>query len=143
MSNREDIVQAALKGLSDSLRSRQAPPRLERALLHQFRAQRHRPRGWWRPLLAAAAVASLAAVILNYGSSPKQELAHQAEELATDYMPIGFAPLAPGEFTQVIRISVPGSELHRFGLPTLEAGSVQADVLLGEDGIARAVRFVH
>lgn len=143
MTNPEDFAHAALKGLSASLRSRQAPPRLESALLHQFRARHRRPRGWWRPLLAAAAVASLAAVILHYGSSPKQELARRVEEVTTDYMPVGFAPLAPGEFTQVIRISVPGSELRRFGLPTLEAGSVQADVLLGEDGIARAVRFVH
>ncbi|MCL4855013.1 MAG: hypothetical protein KJZ78_26935, partial [Bryobacteraceae bacterium] len=45
----------------------------------------------------------------------------------------------------VVRIAIPRSELARFGLPVAPEASgrrIQADVLLGVDGVARAMRFV-
>lgn len=52
----------------------------------------------------------------------------------------------PGEELRLLRIQLPESELMRLGLPVaprLEQRYVRADVLLGEDGLARAIRFVY
>jgi len=48
------------------------------------------------------------------------------------------------ESGRVIRIEIPEAELSSVGLwPTMHAGAVQADVLVGQDGLARAVRLVQ
>lgn len=48
------------------------------------------------------------------------------------------------ESGRVIRIEIPESELRAVGLwPSAHAGAVQADVLVGQDGLARAVRLVQ
>ena len=45
---------------------------------------------------------------------------------------------------RVIRIEIPEAELSSVGLwPPMHAGAVQADVLVGQDGLARAVRLVQ
>lgn len=69
------------------------------------------------------------------------------EEIATDFMPLtydgSFSQLDDG---QVVRVELPRSALHSFGLPVnAERGGerVKADVLLGHDGVARAIRFVR
>lgn len=68
-------------------------------------------------------------------------------EIATD-----FIPMLPGvdgqtvESGRVIRVQMPRAALASFGLPfDVERAdeSVKADVLLGEDGLARAIRFVR
>ncbi len=64
----------------------------------------------------------------------------------------GFIPLPYGEGSpapaeeQVIRVKLPDSVLEEIGLPTpngVAANYVTADILLGEDGIARAIRIVQ
>jgi hypothetical protein len=69
------------------------------------------------------------------------------EEYATDFIPLYQAeqtgPVVTG---QLVRVELPRSALSRLGLPVTAEGStdrVKADVLLGEDGMARAVRFVR
>lgn len=69
------------------------------------------------------------------------------EEIATDFMPLtyggSFSQLDDG---QVVRVEIPRSALHTFGLPVnaeRAGGRVKADVLLGHDGVARAIRFVR
>jgi len=48
------------------------------------------------------------------------------------------------ESGRVIRIEIPEAELSSVGLwPPMHAGAVQADVLVGQDGLARAVRLVQ
>jgi hypothetical protein len=45
----------------------------------------------------------------------------------------------------MIRIQLPQAELIRLGIPVPPDASralIQADVLLGEDGLAKAIRFV-
>lgn len=52
----------------------------------------------------------------------------------------------PLEFGAVVRVRLPRSALRLAGLPVNEerlAERIQADVLLGQDGTARAVRFVQ
>lgn len=68
-----------------------------------------------------------------------------AREVTTDFMPLAYdgVPIASGH---LIRLDVPRAALVSFGLAARESmqeGTVQADVLVGEDGLARAVRFVR
>ena len=67
-------------------------------------------------------------------------------EIVTEFVPLRYGRLIePGEFAQVMRVSLPRSSLSRLGIlvvPELDERRVKADVLVGEDGLARAVRFV-
>ena len=56
------------------------------------------------------------------------------------------AAQAPMESGEVLRVQMPRSALVRFGLPVnVEQADVpvKADLLVGEDGLARAIRFVR
>jgi len=71
--------------------------------------------------------------------------AKQASELAADFLPLG-GVLDPLDFEQaeVVRVSLPGSALADLGLPLnedAEAATITAEVLIAEDGTARAIRF--
>ncbi|MCW5978636.1 MAG: hypothetical protein KIT09_11190 [Bryobacteraceae bacterium] len=135
-----------LRELAGALRPLEAPGRVEQALREAFRRRQRRRRRIVVPLAAAAVIALAVLNLLPRPEGPRAEGA-PPETIATDYMPVGFGrPLYPGEFVQVVRISVPRMEMVRFGLPVFEDGAegrVQADVVLGEDGIARAIRFVQ
>ena len=71
---------------------------------------------------------------------------HVNREIATDFMPLGYmnaATLQDGG--QIVRVELPRSALVNFGLPVnmdRYHERVKADVLLGVDGMAHAIRFV-
>ncbi|HYJ47442.1 MAG TPA: hypothetical protein VEV81_12590 [Pyrinomonadaceae bacterium] len=72
--------------------------------------------------------------------------ANAGEEITTEFLPLTYGGLSQIDEGQVIRIEVPRSALQSFGLPVNveRAGErVKADVLLGHDGVARAIRFVR
>lgn len=68
-------------------------------------------------------------------------------EVATEFIPVMYGQgLPPIEGGRLIRVQLPRSALWSFGLPMNvdRAGSrITADVLVGNDGMARAVRFVQ
>jgi hypothetical protein len=68
------------------------------------------------------------------------------DEIATDYLPVaGFSDPAELENGQILRVELPRSALLSFGLPVnpdRASERVRADVLVGSDGLARAIRFV-
>jgi hypothetical protein len=68
-------------------------------------------------------------------------------EVATDFMPLeDTSTLPPIESGHVLRVQVPRSTMMRFGFPVNPdrmMDPVKADVVFGQDGIARAVRFVR
>ncbi len=69
----------------------------------------------------------------------------QAAETKTEFVALPSAPpLDPSEGGSIVRIAVPRSAMRRFGIPVEEnePDRVHADVMLGPDGVARAVRFV-
>jgi len=79
--------------------------------------------------------------------NPNNEVAnHVTREIATDFMPLGYlntATLQDGG--QIVRVELPRSALVSFGLPVnmdRYNERVKADVLLGVDGLAHAIRFV-
>ena len=70
-----------------------------------------------------------------------------AGEVTTDFYPISYGT-APNlqDGGQLFRVELPRSAVTRFGLPVnMDRGSerVKADVLVGADGLAQAIRFVH
>jgi hypothetical protein len=59
-----------------------------------------------------------------------------------EFIPLPYAPeFDPYEGGQVVRVSMPGASVRNLGLPVM-VDRVQADVLLGGDGVARAIRLV-
>jgi len=75
-----------------------------------------------------------------------QPIVRESEQ-ATDFLPIVESPqMQPLDSGQVIRVEMPRSAMSYFGLPMQvdrPDGRVKADVLVGEDGLARAIRFVR
>jgi hypothetical protein len=73
--------------------------------------------------------------------------AQAAQEVATEFIPLTQAgPYTQAEEGHLVRVELPRSALASFGLPVnaeAPAGRVKADVLMGQDGIARAIRFVR
>ena len=71
----------------------------------------------------------------------------EAPEVATDFIEIPYIePLRPEERADVFRIQMPRANMAVFGLPVTGGrldSRITADVLMGEDGVVRAVRFVH
>ena len=68
-------------------------------------------------------------------------------EIDTSFLPVMAAsPLEPTESGHLIRVNLPRSTMGRFGFPISAERieePVKADVLIGEDGVARAIRFVY
>lgn len=68
-------------------------------------------------------------------------------EDATDFFPLSYGgDQRPMERGEVIRVQMPSSALIAFGLPVnVERADmpVKADLLVGDDGMARAIRFIR
>ena len=73
--------------------------------------------------------------------------ANANEEIATEFLPLSYgSDLSQLDNGQVVRVELPRSVLQSFGIPinAERAGErVKADVLLGHDGVARAIRFIR
>lgn len=150
----EDVVPEglgdALQRLAEADAELSAPPRVEAALIAAFRERRRKPGvirmrpqvGVW----AAAAVVALVAVRISFVQPPEPGPAELQEEVATPFYPLvpGFDPDAAA-YQPAVRIEMPRTALAAYGLPVnverIEV-PIQADLLIGEDGTARAIRFV-
>ncbi len=65
-------------------------------------------------------------------------------QVVTDFYPL-LDPAPPFERGQLLRVNLPASAMRSIGLPVHEDRlneAVQADILLGEEGLPRAIRFV-
>jgi len=77
----------------------------------------------------------------------KTRKSNQAE-VVTEFYPLmdNEEDLDSSEVSQVVRVELPASALSAAGLqvnPDMSSVTVKADVALGYDGLARAIRFVH
>ncbi len=66
-------------------------------------------------------------------------------EIATDFIPLTAEAFSSMEGGQLIRVRLPRTALAVYGLPVnqeLTDRPVNAQVLLGQDGVARAIRFL-
>jgi hypothetical protein len=78
-------------------------------------------------------------------ATPKaRPVKRQPREIVTQFFPLlDVAP--PFERGELLRVTVPASTMRRVGLPVNEerlGDRVYADVLVGQEGLARAIRFV-
>ena len=97
---------------------------------------------------AAAAVVVLALWIGSQRFVPQRSGQARVAEVTTDFMPLVYSSV-PSTNLQVVRLAVPRTALVSFGLTPPEpldrtfTDTVLADVLVDDDGLARAVRFVR
>jgi hypothetical protein len=154
-----------MKDLNDALRQLKAAdagltasPEIAARLRAEVRAlARARTRRLQARVLQLAAVIALVAIPLAWwlsawmaharsdGSGP--ERASALGETTTAFFPLFYSsvPISGG---RLVRMEVPQSAPARFGVIAAQTsgaspGMVIADVLVGDDGLARAVRFVH
>jgi hypothetical protein len=77
-------------------------------------------------------------------SKPRSEAAPEA---ATSFFRIPYSdPVLPTEQLEVLRVQVPRAAMIRFGLPVDPSrldSHVSADLVVGQDGVPRAIRFLH
>jgi hypothetical protein len=65
-------------------------------------------------------------------------------EIMTDFFPL-MNPAPPFDRGQLLRVNLPASAMQIVGLPVREdrmSNPIQADVLVGEEGLPRAIRFI-
>jgi hypothetical protein len=92
--------------------------------------------------VVAQPAAAPAAVVKATRRVPKS--VPRPQEVVTDFFPL-MDPALPFERGQLLRVELPASAMQMVGLPVREdrlAEPVQADVLVGEEGLPRAIRFV-
>lgn len=76
--------------------------------------------------------------------SKKEGLPKKAEETKTDFIALSYA--ANTESGQIVRVKVPSSMMVSLGVATnveKESKLVSAEVIIGDDGLARAIRFIR
>lgn len=155
-NDRNPKLSAALRALAEDDVKLSASPDVQKRLLSELRAvtraRRHRT---WLGVssVAAALLLAIALYVFRIGngqpsdtvqtpSAPEAAIA----EVATEFLPLLYYHL-PMNTGSTVRIEVPATALVAFGLAPTDFqeghGTVQADVLVGEDGLARAVRFVR
>lgn len=107
---------------------------------------RRASRGRWLAIAAVIALAAGVAVWMRANQVPAGAPAPSAAMVEpTDFVlwP-GASALPPFESGHLVRMDLPASMLPSLGLfpPASDAASVRADVLIGQDGLARAVRLL-
>ena len=149
--NQNDAITRALRRLKQEDEAMSASPGVETRLLEEVRGLR--PRQRWSPqLIAALAAAAIVLIALslaqwNSSSPAAPPSAIVAQESTTDFYPLFYSSV-PAAQTHLVRLELPRESLARFGLMSADVidrttGTVLADVLVGDDGLARAVRFVQ
>jgi len=72
---------------------------------------------------------------------------HASSEVATDFLPLGYMNATTfQDGGQIVRVELPRARLASFGIPVnmdRYNERVKADILVGVDGTARAIRFVQ
>lgn len=161
--NQARDLTAALRRMAGQNRQLQAPAQIEGQLLLTFdereasRKAGQRVLVWRRRWLvaAAASVAAIGIALLSWGPRVASEPVEQAsairneEVIASEFFPLqgqGEVELPAGESSGVVRVAVPRATLLAFGLPMnpeLAMQPLEAEILIGEDGAAQAIRFLH
>jgi hypothetical protein len=95
---------------------------------------------------APAAVEDRNTIPVHIAAPVKQRQARsrQPREIVTEFFPLIDAP-PPMDRGEVFRVSVTAAAMRTVGLPVAEdrlSDRVQADVLVSEEGLATAIRFV-
>jgi hypothetical protein len=143
----QSALHAALASMAAQTVAGSAPEDLEARLLAEFdaaaRTGSRQVRGWFPALAVALAVCLIAALLMRRSTPGPQSASPAGEE---PFLQIPYVtPRAPYERAAVMRMQVPLTALIAAGFEvhTTDIGAaVSADVLVGQDGRALAIRLV-
>jgi hypothetical protein len=149
-SEERHSLAAALRAIVEEDAQIGASPAVEARLLADVRsiAAGRRRRTVVAALAIAAALLLSATVPWRRMLSRSPAAAEVTREVTTEFLPLLYSSV-PAANVQRVRLAVPRAALASFGLTLLEpldrgsTDTVLADVLVGDDGLARAVRFVR
>jgi len=160
---------AGMRALAAGMARTQTPSRVEARLLTAFRNHAGTPReiGSWRHWIPAgmwaAAIAAMIAigvfVVRDRTSEPRIPTPRHVELAVMEngsggpdganedgFLPLpGASQISSAEEMSVLHVELPRSAMMQVGLevsPERAEETVRADVMVGSDGLARAVRFV-
>jgi len=165
-------ISSALRALAEHDSGLEAPAEVETRVLAAFRKKRARRKLKTVALASLAVAAGITLFFARIHPQPKQvapvpvrqqpiavaaaptplpkatpkarPVKRQPREVVTQFFPLlDVAP--PFESGELLRVTVPASTMRRVGLPVNEdhlTDRVYADVLVGQEGLARAIRFV-
>src|SRR5262245_6352078 len=146
----EQDLAKTLKRLNDELVVPPADASREAALLAAFdAAPRFRSSGrakWWMVGLAAAAALLIVAALPTPARKVPPAPAPSHADVTTEFVIVpGAAGLPRMESGTLVRMDLPVSILPALGVTPPAAGpaTVKADVVIGQDGLTRAVRLVN
>jgi hypothetical protein len=141
----EEWLESALRELADADAQVQAPAHVGQSLRAAFRSHARRPERRTRGLFWLAAAAAVLAAWTVVQQRVPDATVQTTESDEESFLPLVEGdPLAGLDAVQVVRVRLPGSVLARLGGPaTASDEPVDAQVILGQDGIARAIRFVE
>jgi anti-sigma factor RsiW len=127
--------------------NRLSVPLPEQAVIPPHRT-RHAPRSVPQKVVRKpAGDASLATTQAGDANGAAVNGDEPASEIATAFIPLDTGRgLAPADSLQLVRVELPRAALVSFGLPmNVERADqrIKADILVGNDGVARAIRFVR
>ena len=150
MSNSDD---QSLPALFDALRRAEAhdaaPPGVEAAVMREWDAShatavnnvRVSAASWVASLAAAAVLVISLTVVGGRLRSSAIVTPSPAAEIAPTVILVG-EPVRDGEQIRLVRMRMPAAALHTLGITSPGAlAEVDVDVIVGEDGVARAVRL--
>jgi hypothetical protein len=145
-----ETLRSLLARLAAADRHRGAPPQVERHLAQHLREGIRTGRPPRRPevnrwLLFAAGLAATLAMV-SVASSPAPRGSAPPTQGDAEFLPLVYGDtLADLDSVQIVRVRLPRTALASIGWPGTgnpDARSVDADLILGHDGVARAIRFV-
>lgn len=149
MTSRDDTgIGALLEALRQSQSADNAPGHVEIAVMSAWDAA-HPPTAHVHLTLASRLASLAAAAVLAVGLGVLGERLRStpivAPSVAADapqtVILVG-EPVLDGEQVRLVRMRMPASALHALGVTaTAAAANVDVDVIVGEDGVARALRL--
>lgn len=144
--NTEMLLRALREAEADAM----TPPHVEAAVLAAWDAA-HAPApasrvSWsmWHRMAAAAAAVTLTVTLTMLGGRLRAGLDMAAPEGSGSTLMLVGEPILRGEPVRVVRMRMPASTLGALGIRSLAGESAEAvdvDVIVGEDGVARAIRL--
>jgi predicted transcriptional regulator len=153
----DEQLTSALRAIAADEQTRGASPSVEARVLAEVRSMARRRMRTRAFMVAAAAALFVAMALPVWQPSTRDEVvadrdpaaagATGTHEEVTEFFPLTYSSV-PVRGGQVVRLQVPRAALARFGVSEFHAAddgaaTVLAEVVVGNDGLARAVRFVR
>jgi hypothetical protein len=141
----QDELKQRLRELAE-ISPQSASIETERRLLEIFRARQWRKRAWkYTAAVAASLLIGGVSYALWQGHERKTAVPESSYVSPPGFLVLPYAQSdVPLEHAVVVRVTIPPTEASAWGVPFDPGGRkrISADLLIGQDGMARAVRFV-